>query len=171
MREFSSPNSKETGPQTAVGIGELIVTRNPRDIIVIPNLGSCLAVVVFDKVARVGGAVHCLLPLATPDADKKTPGLYVDTGVPLLLNEIFKAGASKKDLVIVAVGCASINDANSVFEIGKKNHTVFKRLMWKNSLLITAEEIGGTVPRTVHLKLGPGTITVSSLGKTKQISI
>ncbi len=171
MRDISSPNLRDNAHQTQVGIGELVVTRNPRDLIVIPNLGSCLAVVVFDKVAKIGGAIHCLLPLATPEADKTKPALYVDVGVPLLLNEMLKAGASKKDLIIVAVGCANINDANSVFEIGKKNHTVFRRLMWKNSLLITAEEVGGTSPRTVQLKIGTGAITVSSLGKTKKISI
>ena len=154
-----------------IGIGEMVITSNPRDMIVIPNLGSCLGVIAYDPIVKIGGGIHCLSPLSTaePDKAKISPTTFVDIGVPLFLNELIKAGASKHKILIVAAGCASINDPNNIFEIGKKNHTVFRRLMWKNNLLITAEEIGGGYPRTMHLKLDKGMISVTSQGKVKQI--
>jgi chemotaxis protein CheD len=154
-----------------IGIGEMVVSSNPRDTIVIPNLGSCLGVIAYDPIVKVGGGIHCLSPLSTaePEKAKANPTIFVDTGVPIFLNELIKAGAIKHKIIIVAAGCASINDPNNVFEIGKKNHTVFRRLMWKNNLLIAAEEIGGGHPRTMHLKLEKGSISVTSQGHVKQI--
>ncbi len=154
-----------------VGIGEMAISSDPRALIIVPNLGSCLAVVAYDRKVKLGGAIHCLLPLSNADSDhiNKKPSLYVDTGVPIFLKELIDAGANKKDLEIFAAGCASINDANSVFEIGKKNHIVFRRLMWRNSLLISGEEIGGSLPRTIHLRIATGAVTTTTQGKVKRI--
>jgi chemotaxis protein CheD len=154
-----------------LGIGDMVISSNTRDTIIIPNLGSCLGVVAYDPLSQIGGGIHCLSPLgsAEPEKARANPTMFVDTGVALFLNELISAGALKHKLLIVAAGCASINDPNNIFEIGKKNHTIFRRLVWKNNLLIAAEEVGGGSPRTVHLKMDKGSVTITSQGIVKQV--
>jgi chemotaxis protein CheD len=114
---------------------------------------------VFDPVARIGGVIHCLLPLSSADPARAAtePALYVDTGVALLLEQLFQRGAQKKNLAIAAAGAGNINDERNVFEIGRKNHTVFRKLMWKNGLLVRAEHVGNPHSTTLVLDLEAGT--------------
>lgn len=144
------------------GIGQMVVSSDASDLLVVPNLGSCLGVAVFDPQKKVGGVVHCLLPLssADPKQAQEKPTLYVDTGVATLLDTVIGMGATKRGLIIVAAGCGNINDANNVFEIGKKNHTIFRKVMWKNGLMIKAEHIGDSHSRTLSLDMSSGKMSL-----------
>ncbi len=51
----------------AVGIGEWIVSNDPREAIKTFALGSCVAVVIYDVRLRVGGMIHIALPDASID--------------------------------------------------------------------------------------------------------
>lgn len=172
MSTPSMETNKDSTRGKLIGIGEMYITKDPRDLILIPNLGSCLGLFAYDPTNKIGGAIHCLLPLSTaePEKAKSNPLLYVDTGVAIFLSEIIKSGASRSLMKIIATGCANINDKNNTFEIGKKNHTVFRKLMWKNNLLISAEDVGGGHPRTVQLRIETGHVSVTSQGKLKQIN-
>jgi chemotaxis protein CheD len=163
---------KENTKGRLIGIGEMCISKDSRDLLLIPNLGSCLGLFAYDPSSKIGGGIHCLLPLSTvePEKAKANPLLYVDSGVAIFLSELIKAGASRIKLKIVATGCANINDKNNTFEIGKKNHTVFRKLMWKNNFLIATEDIGGGYPRTVQLRMDNGNISVTTQGKLKQLS-
>jgi chemotaxis protein CheD len=149
----------------SVGIGEFVVSSEPAGFLFAPNLGSCLGVALFDPVARVGGVIHCLLPLsqADPAKAKEKPGLYVDTGITALLESILRLGAQKNRLLIAAAGAGNINDDKNVFEIGKKNHTIFRKIMWKNGLLVKGENVGNPHSITLSLDLGVGEASVKSL--------
>jgi chemotaxis protein CheD len=157
--------------QSFVGIGECILSRDPSDVIVASNLGSCLAIAAFDLQAKVGGLVHCLLPLSTADKEKarEKPCLYVDTGVVYLLSKLVEIGAQKKHLQLVVAGGAAINDDNGVFEIGKRNYTTLRKVIWKNSLLMAAEDVGGAHPRTLMLNMGSGEFWLRANGETKRL--
>lgn len=144
--------------QKFVGIGEMVVSTEATDILIAPNLGSCLGLGVYNPVTHICGMIHCLLPLSKSDPGKaaQNPCLYVDTGVPLLLEQILKGGGDKKQLKLFAAGCASINDTQNYFEIGKKNHTVLKKILWKNNLLLQSEHTGEGVSRTLSIEVGSG---------------
>ncbi len=147
------------------------VSGSPTDIIVAPNLGSCLGIAAYDQVAGIGGIVHCLLPLSKSDPQKASnnPCMYVDTGFALLLDDLMQKGADKKRLRIVAVGGANINDDNNVFEIGKRNYSVLKKIMWKNSLILKAEDVGDSVSRTLTLYMQNGVTTLKVNGETREL--
>ena len=157
--------------QKLVGIGQMVASSDPDDILTAPNLGSCLGVAIYDKKTRKGAVIHCMLPLSksNPDKAQNEPYLYVDTGLVMMLEQMLKSGSSKSDLVIAAAGCSNINDANNVFEIGKKNHTVFRKVMWKNNLLIKAEHIGQDLSRTFSLHLATGEVWVKTGGESFKI--
>jgi chemotaxis protein CheD len=150
-----------------VGIGEMIISDSINDLLSAPNLGSCLGVTAYDPVKKCGGLIHCLLPLSktSPERAEKQPCTFVDTGVVLMLNELLARGCSKDRLIIAVAGGSNINDQNNVFEIGKKNYTILRKILWKNNFLIKAEHVGESFPRTVHLDIESGGVTVKAQGQ------
>jgi chemotaxis protein CheD len=149
-----------------VGIADMKVSTNAADTITTHALGSCLAVTVYDPAACVGGMVHVMLPLSKIQREKaeKNPCTFVDTGVPLLFTECFKAGAEKQRVIVKVVGGASIRtfEGNDYFQIGESNFALLSKLLRKNGILMKAHDVGGTHWRTVSLSLGDGRVTVTT---------
>lgn len=148
---------------TKVGIGELAVSSAVGNSIITYALGPCLGVVAYDFVRSIAGLVHCQLPLSLDDPvqPSRSPARYVDTGVSLLLEKMLSSGASLENIAICVAGGAQVMGAESVFKIAQRNHAVFRKLMWKNNLLITAEDVGGDQPRTMSVEVGSGSVIIS----------
>jgi len=136
------------------------------DMVVTHALGSCLGLVVFDPAVKVGGLLHAMLPLSNinPEKARANPAMFVDTGVPLLFNALYEKGAVKSRLVVKAAGCGNPMGKNEVFKIGERNYTVLKKLLWKNNILLEAEDVGGMVSRTIHFDVSTGQVVLSSGG-------
>ena len=49
-------------------------------------LGSCAGVILYDRVAKVGGVAHIILPDSRGKADH--PGRFADTAIPALLADM-----------------------------------------------------------------------------------
>jgi chemotaxis protein CheD len=136
------------------------------DMVVTHALGSCLGLVVFDPAVKVGGLLHAMLPLSNinPEKARANPAMFVDTGVPLLFNALYEKGAVKSRMVVKAAGCGNPMGKNEVFKIGERNYTVLKKLLWKNNILLEAEDVGGMVSRTIHFDVSSGQVVLSSGG-------
>jgi len=149
-----------------VGISDLKVSNNPADSMITYALGSCIAVAVYDPVAKVGGLLHFMLPDSTLDAGKAkdTPAMFADTGIPLLFKSCYKLGADKKRIVVRVAGGASILDASNFFRIGQKNIMAMRKLFWNNNILIDAEDTGKNFNRTVRIDLGTGKVYIKRAG-------
>ena len=134
------------------------------DEIVTHALGSCLGLMVYDPVAHVGGLLHAMLPLSkiNPQKAEVNPYMFVDKGVPCLFKEVYNLGGQKERLIVKAAGCGSPIGKNEMFKIGERNYTVLKKLLWKNNVLLKAEETGGTISRTVYLDITTGRTTIKS---------
>ncbi len=158
--------------KTFIGIAEMKVSDDPEEVLIASNLGSCLGMTVYDHHRKIGAMIHCLLPLSKSDPLKAqlNPNMYVDTGVVAMLNELFKLGCNPKELEIVVAGCASINDTAGFFEIGKKNITILRKILWKNNLLIKSQDVGEDFSRTLSLNVGDGTVTLRANGSEKQLN-
>lgn len=148
-----------------VEVGDM-KTGRAGDVLVTYALGSCLGLVVYDPVAKAGGMLHAMLPLSkiNPEKAMANPFMFVDTGVPELFKHIYALGAQKPRCIIKAIGCGQPMGKNDMFKIGERNYTVLKRLLWKNSVLLTAEDIGGNASRTVHFDVASGETIISSNG-------
>jgi len=134
------------------------------DVVVTHALGSCLGLMVHDPVARIGGLLHAMLPLSkiNPQKAEANPHMFVDTGVVMLFKEIYNLGGKKSRLVVKAAGCGSPMGNNEMFKIGERNYTVLKKLLWKNNILLDAEDVGGTMSRTVHFYMSTGKTVIKS---------
>jgi chemotaxis protein CheD len=154
-----------------VGIGGMAVSASPEEVLVTYALGSCLAVTFYDPVRRIGGMAHCMLPVSRVDADKarETPFMFVDAGVPALITEMFNRGCRKKDLITRVAGAGRAMDAANLFRIGERNYAVFRKIMWKNGMLIHSEDIGGDRARTLSLAVATGQMIVRSAGMEREL--
>jgi len=134
------------------------------DEIVTHALGSCLGLMIYDPVAHVGGMLHAMLPLSkiNPQKAETNPYMFVDKGVPILFKEVYGLGGKKERLIVKAAGCGSPIGKNEMFKIGERNYTVLKKLLWKNGVLLKAEEIGGSISRTVYFDIFTGRVTIKS---------
>ncbi len=141
-----------------VGISDMKVSNTPGDILVTYSLGSCIGVLIWDPVAKVGGILHYMLPDSTLDKEKAQakPFMFADTGIPRLFKETYKFGAEKSRLVVKVVGGSQIMDDAGVFNIGKRNYMVLRKIFWKNKIMIAKEDVGGTANRTVSLDIATG---------------
>ncbi len=141
------------------------------DTLVTHALGSCLGLMIYDPTARVGGLLHAMLPLSkiNPQKAAANPYMFVDTGVPELFKNVYGLGGQKSRLVVKAAGCGQPLGNNEMFKIGERNYTILKKLLWKNNVLLEAEDVGGIASRTVHFDLSSGRTVVSSGGHKTEI--
>jgi chemotaxis protein CheD len=158
--------------QHTVGISEMKVSLNPEDRLITYSLGSCVGLALYDPVAVVGGMIHCMLPLSKIDSVKAqaTPEMFTDTGVPLLLQTMLDRGALKSRLVAKVAGAASLLDERGTFRIGERNYIVLRKILWKNDILIAAEEVGGTIARTLCLHMDSGKTTIKACGTERELA-
>jgi len=119
----------------------------------------------------VGGLLHAMLPLSSinPEKAQANPAMFVDTGVPLLFRTLYDKGAAKARLVVKAAGCGNPMGRNEVFKIGERNYTILKKLLWKNNILLEAEDVGGSMSRTIHFEVANGEVLLSSNGTKRPL--
>ena len=153
--------------QLVVGIGEYSVSNNSQDVIKTFALGSCVAVMMYDKIKKIAGLVHIALPDSDISSEKreKLPGYFADTGLPILIDEMKKKGAILANMWIKMVGGANVLDTNYNFDIGSRNVLAVKKILWKLNLGIISEDIGGKIARTCWINVDDGQITISSKSK------
>ena len=154
-----------------VDIADMIVSSSPDDVLVTYSLGSCVGVTLYDPDAGVGAMIHCMLPLSKIDRAKaeSKPFMFVDTGVSRLIQAVFDLGAQRSNLTCKVAGGASLLDAKKMFKIGERNYTVLRKILWKNDILIDAEDVGGQSPRTMYLYMATGKTTLKVQGEETEL--
>jgi chemotaxis protein CheD len=155
-----------------IGVADMVVSDSPEDLLITYSLGSCIAVIIFDPLAGVGGMLHYMLPESSLDPEKaqKNPSMFADTGITRLFKNSYQMGARKENIVVKSVGGAQMLDPNGIFNIGKRNCLAMRKIFWKNNVAITAEHVGGEVNRTVRLEMDSGRVIVK-VGAGAEIEI
>lgn len=153
-----------------ISIGDCQVSREPDVTLVTYALGSCIAVIIHDAVAGVGGLLHFMLPESNLDPAKagRNPFLFADTGIPLLFRNAYQLGADKKRLVVTVAGGARMMDTQGAFSIGKQNCLALHKILWKAGVPIHSEHLGGELSRTVRLEIGSGKVMLREAGQPEQ---
>jgi len=149
-----------------VGIADLRVSSHPDDVMVTYALGSCVAVAVYDPVARVAGLLHFMLPSSSLNVSKaeENPSMFADTGIPFLSKSCYELGADKRRMVVKIAGGANIIGEASFFRIGQKNLTVLRKILWRNGILVSGQDTGGTMNRTLRFHIQDGRVLVRRSG-------
>lgn len=141
------------------------------DTLVTYALGSCLALMIYDPVEKVGGLLHAMLPHSkiNPVKAKINPYIFVDTGVPLLFREVYTLGGKKSRMIVKAAGCATPLDNVEMFKIGERNFILLNRLLLKNNVSLNSKDVGGSISRTVYFDLATGQVVIGSRGEKREL--
>ncbi len=149
-----------------VGVADMKLSNNLEDSVVTYSLGSCIGLVIYDPVARVGGILHYMLPESSIDREKAKikPFMFADTGIPRFFKTAYKLGAKKPRIKIYVAGGAEIIDQKGFFNIGKRNYLALKKIFFKNKVMINKQDVGGNINRTVRIEIATGDIFVKTSG-------
>ena len=147
-----------------IGIGGLEVSADKGTVLITHGLGACIAVIVYDPKRKIGGMLHFQLPTSSlsPERAAASPGTFADTGIPLLFEKMYSLGSKKADIVVKAAGGGNFHNDNGTFDIGKRNHTMMRKIFWKAQVLVAAEDVGGSKSRTARLFVDTGQVTIQS---------
>lgn len=169
---WAGPEWVRAPARQVVGIGEFVVSNASDATIATHAVGSCIAVCVFDPVAAVAGMLHFLLPEASinPQRAGEHPGVFADTGIPLLFQTAYGYGLVKQRAIVKLVGGAEMpHTSRGWFNTGHRNLLAARHMLWRNGVFVSAEDVGGTDARTVHLSVGNGRLQVFSGRSHKEI--
>jgi len=157
-----------------VGIGDCKISNDAADVLVTHALGSCIAMVLYDPVAKVAGLLHYMLPESSLDPEKAAgrPYVFADTGIPLLLDQARQLGAVKSRSVIMAAGGAQMLDPNNAFNIGQRNQLAMRKACWKAGIIVQREEIGGASSRSLRIDVACGRVRLkTSPGDEQELTV
>ena len=149
-----------------VGMGEYGIAAATGHLAV-RGLGSCIAVVLHDPVAVLGGIAHVMLPSHTLARDQARPAKFADTAVPLLVEELLRLGAQEERLVGRLVGGARMFDSKDMggaIHMGERNVLACRSALEKAGVPLAAEDVGGERGRSILFDVEKGTIAVRMLG-------
>ena len=162
MPASGSSGTSGSSAIVSVGIGQWAVATAPAKIRTL--LGSCVGVILHDRVARLGGLAHIVLPDSRGATDH--PGKFADTAIPAMIGEIerkFQVKANGR-LVAKLVGGASMfttsGNANPVLNIGLMNQEAVERILGELRIPIMARDLGGGNGRHLTLDTNSGIVAV-----------
>jgi len=154
-----------------VKVADCAVGRDDQTLITI-GLGSCVAIMLYDEVARVGGLAHTLLPDESMARDRSNPAKFAASAVALLLAEMTRLGADARRLRAKLVGGSSMF-ANLIpaggINIGDRNVAAARQALRASVVPIVAEDVGSDHGRSVHFFLDDGRVEVRSLKKGNRV--
>ncbi len=148
-----------------VGMADMKMAQSP-NILVTRGLGSCLGLVVWEPVRKIGAIAHPMLPLIEEGRVKSNPYKFVDSAILSILEEFKNKGCHPAALVAKIFGgghmFATI-PVESVFNIGARNTEVAKASFAKLGVKVIAEDTGGNRGRTVFFEVATGKATIKTL--------
>lgn len=156
-----------------VGVGDMAVSNNSQVILSTYALGSCIGVIAYDPVSRVGGILHFMLPDSTisPDKALKQPAMFGNTGLPLLFKALGGMKAEPHRLRFFVAGGAGMLAGQDPFKIGERNSTMAFDFLTKHSMAVRHSDTGGSINRTVHLEIATGSTNLKTPLANQQFSL
>jgi chemotaxis protein CheD len=140
-------------------MGRWAVAAAPRQIRAL--LGSCVGVVLYDRVARLGGVAHIVLPDSRGEPDH--PGKYADTAIPGMiadLERLLGRGPISGRLSAKVCGGASMFQAGQTMNIGRMNAEAVERVLGALKIPIVARDLGGDAGRRLTLDTVTGVAVI-----------
>jgi chemotaxis protein CheD len=161
-----------------IDLGHVEVANNRSVVFNVPHLGSSVAVVVFDKVKRIGGVAHVVLPESTLNPSppmpgvKPAPGKFADTAIPLLIEQFTGKGGEKTQATVSLVGGAQLfnfgGGAGSLLNVGSRNIIAIRAALSKEGMPVDQLEVGGNKVRTLRLVIATGQLLVRTIGEEEK---
>jgi chemotaxis protein CheD len=148
-----------------LGIGE------GEDTLITMGLGSCVAILLHDAEAQIGGLAHVLLPSPALARDDGKPARFPQTAVPRLLQMMTAKGAQLRRITARLAGGASMFAALAppgTVQMGERNLLASRQALLSHNVPLVGEAVGGDFGRTVRLRVKDGVVQVSTVAHGTQ---
>ncbi len=109
-------------------------------------LGSCVAVILWDRKRRSGGINHFQLP-SCKNAEKPT-ARYGDASTLMLIRMMVQEGSSLKHLEAQLFGGA-YNRRISSKDVGRENVRMARSILARHGIRVVSEDVGGELGRKI----------------------
>ncbi len=126
-------------------------------------LGTCVGVALYDDKAGVGGLIHILLPEPPSSSPPDFPDKYASTGLPRLIRNLVKIGASCENLRAGIAGGALIGPVNRQdinLDIGGRSADIAVSILENAGIEIVQSETGGFFACTLELDMSDGSFFI-----------
>ena len=149
-----------------VNVGIAQVMLGDKTTVLRTILGSCVGICIYEKVAKIGGLGHILLP-----EDSTNSGLrekFAQTAIPYMIDLLVKEGGKTPNMTAkIAGGAAMFNFAASfaLGNIGEKNVEMTLKMLQRFNIPVLEQDIGGNVGRVIDFNLSDGSLRVKAGGK------
>lgn len=128
------------------------------DILIMTTLGSCIAACLWDRVARVGGMNHFMLPEGAGDS-----GRYGSYAMELLINELMKLGATRSTLEAKVFGGGQVISGMNSMNVGERNTTFVMDYLKTERIAVVSKDVLDIYPRKVCFLPASGKAMVKRL--------
>lgn len=148
-----------------IGIAEHKIAHAP-DRLSTLGLGSCVGLILYDAVNKVGGMVHIMLPNAPNNATGYNKSKFADTAVDELIRLLVQGGAMRARLTAKLAGGAHMfsTTCNADFmNVGERNIQECKKKLKEHSIRILAEDTGSTSGRSIEFCCETGQLQVRTV--------
>ena len=101
---------------------------------------------------------------------------HIYESIPQILEEARRygdeLGAKKQRLVVKLAGGASTHGDpdQDYFQVGKRNLVMLRKLLWKNGVIVQAEDVGASHARTMSLVVGTGRVMIKANGNSSELA-
>lgn len=149
-----------------VGMADAKICRPPQSLSTL-GLGSCIGVVIYDKVGKWCGMAHCMLPDSTLISNHENRYKFVDTCLEDMYRALLKNGVQQRNMVAKIAGGAKMFAYDSINEnlnIGARNVQATKLFLAKYRIPIIAEHTGESYGRTIEFFPETGNLMIKAVG-------
>lgn len=138
------------------------------------GIGSCIVIILYDRLARVGGMAHAILPhrgendqsnnSLLRDSQGKVFVKYADQAVGVLLAEMHALGAADEHIEAKLVGGAHMFTLleGDQHGIGWQNTESARTALSHHGIRIETEVVGGTVGRNLRFDCATGIVEITT---------
>ena len=148
-----------------VGMADLKVAKNP-DILTTLGLGSCIGITLYDRINKVGGLAHVMLP-TYKGFEGQNIAKFADSAIIELVKQVTRIGASKSSLVAKIAGGAHMfghTQNSDIMKIGERNAKASLAVLAQLGIPVQANDTGGTHGRTIELYTDTGALKIRTVG-------
>jgi chemotaxis protein CheD len=146
--------------------GEYYVTLLDEQIVTV--LGSCVAACIRDRVLRIGGMNHFMLPSITSERLREerheiigSATRYGNYAMEHLINDILARGGQRRNLEVKVFGGGKINP--TMTDVGERNIRFVTRYLATEAIEVAASDLGDVYPRKVVFFPASGRVRVKKL--------
>ncbi len=147
-----------------VGRAEFKIARNPAVIETI-GLGSCVGIILYDRIQKIGGLAHVMLPYQKEGLRKSENEVakFADSAIEIMINQMLRYGANEKNFEAMLFGGADMFSEikkKKLMAIGERNVIAARDELERRKIKIVAEETGGMKGRTLRFHLEDTSVEV-----------